>query len=138
MSGSTTLKNKEIRTSVYTVLSKFLGLKFHSELKDSGIEFESIHRMINLVTGKENYLVIVNGQQIRFVDAYGFSFHFSMLLASNIKHYDEEYHRLTNLPTNEFTDEVGIEMAYKQIDCYRFKQKDLLEKLTEFKQKIRP
>lgn len=138
MSGSTILKNKEIRTSVYTVLSKLLGLKFHSELKDSGIEFESIHRMINLVTSKENYLVIVNGQQIRFVDAYGFILHFSMLLESNIKYYDEEYSRLTERSLNEFTDEVAIEMAYKQIDCYRFKQRELLEKLAEFKKKIRP
>lgn len=138
MSGSTTLKNKEAGTSVYAILSKIIGLKFHSELKDSGVELESIHRMVNLVTGKENYLVVANGQQIRFVDGYGFSLHFSMLLASNIKQYDEEYTRLINLPINESTDEVAIEMAYKQIDCYRFKQKELLEKLTEFKKKIRP
>ncbi|WP_448104620.1 hypothetical protein [Pedobacter panaciterrae] len=130
------LKNEEKRTNVYAILSKIIGLKFHSELKDSGIELESMHRMINLVTGKENYLIVVNGQQIRFVDAYGFSLHFSMLLASNIEHYDEEYTRLTNLPYNEFADEV--EIAYKQIDYYRFKQKELLEKLTEFKLKIRP
>ena len=132
------LKAEEKRASVYTILSKIIGLKFHSELKDSGIEFEGIYRMINLATGKENFLVVVNDHQIRFVDAYGFILHFSILLTSNIKYYDEEYSRLTKLSFNEFTYEVAIEMAYKQIDCYRFKQKELLAKLTEFKQKNRP
>lgn len=70
--------------SVYSLLSKIVNLKFYSELKDSGIEFERIYRMTNLSTGKENYLIIVNNVEIRFVTQRDFIYHFSNFLKNNI------------------------------------------------------
>ena len=66
--------------SVYSILSKIANLKFYSEFKDSGLEFERIYSMTNLSTGKENYLLIVNNIEIKFVTQRDFVFHFLRFL----------------------------------------------------------
>lgn len=130
--------SRDNKESTYTILSKIVKLKFYSQLKDSGIELERIYRMTNLETGKENYLLVVNDKEIRFVTSYDFVVHFSNLLMANIKYYNARYEELTSITINEFTDDVAIEMEYKRIDCYRIKQLELLEKMKEFKNNIRP
>ncbi len=123
----------EKRESTYAVLSKIIKLKFHAQLQDSGIEFDNIYRMTNLVTGKESYLVVVNDKQILFMTTRDFIFHFSIFLTQNIKTLNERYDELTSIQMNEFTDDVRIEMRYKEVDCFRIKQTQLLEKMTEYK-----
>jgi hypothetical protein len=123
----------EKRESVYSVLSKILKLKFHSELKECGIEFNNIYKMTNLVTGKENYLVYANETEIKFVTSRDFVFHFTRFLTTNINALKVRYNELIAIQTNEFTDDIGIEMSYKQTDYYIFKQTELLTKINEFK-----
>jgi len=128
---------KEKKESTYTILSKILKLKFYDELKDSGIELENIYRMTNLETGKENYLLVVNNKEIRFVTTYDFVCHFSNFIISNLKYYNIEYNELIKLPINQYTDDVAIEMKYKEIDCFRIKQHELLEKMITLKNAIK-
>jgi|APLak6261672720_1056091.scaffolds.fasta_scaffold05982_1 hypothetical protein len=118
--------------SVYSLLSKIVNLKFYSELKDSGIEFERIYRMTNLSTGKENYLIVVNNVEIRFVTQRDFIHHFSNFLTHNIVVLNKRYNELTSIVINDYTDDVALEMKYKEIDCFRFKQTELLGKLNQY------
>lgn len=125
----------EKRESTYSILSKILNLKFHSQLKDSGIEFTSLYKMTHLETGKENYLVYVNTTELRFVTSRDFVFHFSRLLVENIKALKARRKELLNIQTNEFTDDIGIEFSYKEVEYHILKQTELLEKMNEFKTK---
>ncbi|MEE1945055.1 hypothetical protein VRU48_08050 [Pedobacter sp. KR3-3] len=126
----------EERESTYKLLSGLIGLKFHSQLKDSGIEFESLYRMTNLATGKENHLLAINGKDIKFVTPRDFVLHFSRYLTSNIEALDTEYNRLINIQVDEFVDEVTLEMRCKEVDYYRIKQRELLEKMIHFKSEL--
>lgn len=120
----------------YKSLAKVVKLKFNSELKDSGIELQGIYSMKNLVTEKEFYLLEVNGKQIRFSNQKSFLVLFSDFLNSNIKELKNRYNYLINKPTDDFSDDVGIEMEYKQADYYSMKQTELLNKMIEFNNKI--
>ncbi len=120
----------------YKSLTKIIKLKFKSELKDSGIELQGIYSMKNMVTEKEIFLLEVNGKQIRFANQKAFVVLFADFLNKNIKELNDSYKYLINRQTDEFSDEVGIEKAYKQAEYYSMKQTDLLKKMIAFKNKL--
>lgn len=122
--------------SVYSILSKIVNLKFYPELKDSGIEFDRIYRMTNLSTTKEHYLIVVNNIEIKFVTQRDFIHHFSNFLKHNLTALNKQYNELISITTNEYTDDVAIEMKYKEVDFFRLKQTELLEKLNQFWKKL--
>lgn len=127
---------KQKRESVYIILSKILKLKFHIELKDSGISFNQIYKMLNLVTGKECYLLQLNESEIRFVTTRDFVIHFSIYLQNNIEKLVKEYNRLINIEHKDYTDDIAIEMKYKELDFKKMKQSELLDKMIEFKNRF--
>lgn len=120
----------------YKSLNKIVKLKFNSELKDSGIELQGIYAMKNMVTQKEFYLLEVNGKQIRFANQKSFIVLFTDFLRKNIQELKNRFNYLINRPTDEFSDEVGIEMEYKRVDYYSMKQTELLKKMIEFNKKL--
>lgn len=126
----------EKRESTYSILSKILNLKFHSQLKDSGIEFTSLYKMTHLETGNESYLVYVNTTELRFVTSRDFVIHFSRLLVENIITLKATLKELLNIQINEFTDDIGIEFSYKEVEYHILKQTELLEKMNEFRTKF--
>ena len=119
--------------SVYSILSRIVKLKFHKQLKDSGIDFKQIYKMTNLSTGKENYLLGLNNDQIRFTDTDNFIFHFSNYLISSIKYLHDRCGELKRMEINEFTDDAAIEMEYKESYHQLYKQKELLDMITKLK-----
>lgn len=127
---------KQKRESVYSILSKILKLKFHIELKDSGISFNQIYKMLNLETGKECYLLQLNASEIRFVTTRDFVIHFSIYLQNNIEKLVKEYNRLINIEHNDYTDDIAIEMKYKELDFQKMKQSELLDKMIDFKDRL--
>ncbi|MDN4028692.1 hypothetical protein [Chryseobacterium gambrini] len=123
--------------STYAVLSKILKLKFGKQLKDSGVEFNHIYKMINLETSKENYLLYINNDtEIKFITSRDFICHFIRFLSSNLEKLNKRYEYLINLESDEFSDEISIEREYKEIDYYIYKQNELLNLFIEFKQKL--
>lgn len=124
-----------MKESAYAILSRILKLKFGKQLKDSGVEFHRIYKMINLETDKENYLVVLNDTEIRFVKNRDFIVHFIRFLSSNLEKLNKRYQYLINLEPDEFSDEISIEREYKEIDYYIYKQNELLNLFTDFKQK---
>jgi len=127
---------KQKRESVYSILSKILKLKFHIELKDSGISFNQIYKMLNLATGKECYLLQLNESEIRFVTTRDFVIHFSIYLQNNIEKLVKEYNQLINIEHNDYIDDIAIEMKYKELDFKKMKQSELLDKMIEFKDRF--
>lgn len=111
----------------YKVLSKVVKLTFAKYLKDSGIKFYGIYQLKSLINGNEFFLVEVNNTQIRFKKPKDFLFHFMTFLNKNIVDYRKEYQRLTKRPRDEFTDEIGLEMSYKQIDFFIYQQSELFK-----------
>lgn len=126
--------NKE---STYSILSKLIKQKFYPQIKDSGIVLEDIYIVKNLVTGKEYYMLIINDFQIKFVTTRDFVIHFVNYLNNSIKKLDEEFEYLVSRPKDRYTDDVGIEMKYKELDHYRFKQRELRNLFTEIKEKLK-
>jgi hypothetical protein len=126
---------KQKRKSTYGILSEILKLKFHTELKNSGIEFTNIYKMINLETGRENYLLQFNDTELKFVTTRDFVLHFSRYLQNNIEKLKIQFDSLNNIQFDDdgYIDEVAIEMKYKEVDFYRIKQSELLIKMNEFK-----
>lgn len=120
----------------YKVLSKLIKISFAKYLKNSGIEFCGIYQMRNLVNDVEFYLLEVNTTQIRFRKPKDFLLHFKLFLKTNIETYEREYKRLTTRKVDEFTDEVGLEMRYKQVDYYIYQQTELLKLMTTHYEKI--
>ncbi len=92
--------------------------------------------MINLETDKENYLLCLNNAEIRFITSRDFIGHFIRFLSSNLEKFNKRCQYLVNLEPDEFSDEISIEREYKEIDYYIFKQNELLNLFTEFKQKL--
>lgn len=120
-----------MKESTYTILSEILKLKFGKQLKDSGVDFHRIYKMINLETGKENYLVVLNDIEIRFVSNRDFINHFIRFLSSNLEKLNKRYQYLIHLEPDEFNDEISIEREYKEIDYYIYKQNELLNLFTD-------
>lgn len=115
----------------YNILSKLIKIRFAKYLKNSGIEFENIYLMRNLKTNIEFHLLEVNGIQIRFKTAKDFLFHFIQFLKKDIEYYDRKYRELTTRTIDEFIDEVTLERVYKQFDCYKTQQIELLKIMQE-------
>lgn len=121
----------------YKVLTKLLKLTFAKYLKNSGIRFNGIYQLKDLVNGVELYMVEVNNIQIRFKTPKVFLLHFMTFLKKNIAEYKIEYQKLTTRPIDEFTDEIGLEMRYKEIDYYIHQQSELLKFVEMHYKKIK-
>ncbi len=124
-------------SDTYKALTKIIKLRFGKELKDSGLELKGLYSMRNLVNDKKFFLLEVNNQQIRFTSEKMFLLFFADFLRKNIKELDNRYKRLINRPTDEFSDEVGIEMEYKLADYYSMKQNELLKKINKYQEKLK-
>lgn len=116
----------------YKILSGILKLRFSAQLKNSGIVFENIYQLKDLVSGKDFFMLEVNSTQIRFVTKRDFLIHFMRFLTKNIEFYNKRYNELITRRTDKFTDEVGLQMEYKRIDYYKIKQIELLEVLNGY------
>lgn len=121
---------------VYNILSKLIKIRFAKYLKDSGIELEAIYQMKNMKNDAEFYLLEINKVQIRFKTSRDFVFHFIQFLKKNIEYYNKVYRELTTKPIDEFTDEVSLEMRYKQVDYFRIQQTELLGIMQEYYDKF--
>jgi hypothetical protein len=121
-------------SDTYKAIIKIVKIRFAKELQDSGIQLQGFYKMKNLASKKEFYLLEVNNEQMRFMDEKGFLLFFTNFLKKNIDNLKKRYQYLLNRPTDEYSDEVGIEYEYKQVDYFIFKQKQLIKKLIEYKQ----
>ncbi len=122
--------------TIYEILSKIVGLKFKSQIKNSGIEFKKIFKITDLETNKDFYSLIINQEQINFKDKTEFLNKFAILLEENMKEFDKRFEELQKISNNRWIDENQIFMEHEEIGHYGYKQSKLLQKIREFKNNV--
>jgi len=91
--------------------------------------------MTDLESGKEDYLLVTNGNSIRFVDEPDFIQKFIMFLKSNIADFNQQYKDLRERANEAVVDETAIFMEDEYIGFCGNKQLTLLNKMREFRGK---
>ena len=118
---------------IYMILSKLVGFKFKAQIKDSGIEFKKIYKIVDLETNTEYYSLIINSEQINFKNKTEFINEFKILLENNINEFERRFEELQKNTNDRCIDENLIYMEHEEIGHYGSKQSKLLEKIQEFK-----
>lgn len=117
---------------IYQILSKIVKLKFKSQIKDSGIAFEELSKMTDLLTGKESYLLITNKAVIRFTSQQEFIQKFINLIKKSLSELNEEYEELQKQGQQIFVDENWLFQQHERVGHEGDKQVKLLEKMQSF------
>ena len=121
--------------NTYKILNKIIKINFKAQIKDSGIELKKLYKMTDLESGKEDYLLVTNGNSIRFVDEPDFIQKFIMFLKSNIADFNQQYKDLRERANEAVVDETAIFMEDEYIGFCGNKQLTLLNKMREFRGK---
>ncbi len=121
--------------NTYKILNKIIKINFKAQIKDSGIELKKLYKMTDLESGKEDYLLVTNGNSIRFVDEHDFIQKFIMFLKSNIADFNQQYKDLRERANEAVVDETAIFMEDEYIGFCGNKQWTLLNKMREFRGK---
>ncbi|MDP2160627.1 MAG: hypothetical protein Q8K02_09110, partial [Flavobacterium sp.] len=79
---------------VYEKVSEITGLKFKSQIKDSGIVFKQIFEMKNLISEKVNCLIFTNSDSIWFIDKDDFVQQFIIHIKKSINQLNLDYKNL--------------------------------------------
>lgn len=118
---------------IYEILSELVELKFKAQIKDTGIEFEKIYKIIDLETNAEHYSLIINSEQVNFKNKAEFLTNFISHLENNIKEFDRRFEELQKTSNDRWIDENQIYMEHEEIGHFGYKQSKLLKKMKELK-----
>lgn len=121
---------------VYETVSQITGLKFKSQIKDSGIIFKQIFEMTNLISEKKNFLIFTNSDSIWFIDKAEFIQEFIILIKKSIDQLNLDYKELLERQNEAVVDENWINLQNERIGFTGSKQLILLNKMREFRTKI--
>lgn len=121
---------------IYKKVSEITGLKFKSQIKDSGIVFKQIFEMKNLVSGKGNYLIFTNSESIWFDDREDFIQKFIIHIKKSINQLNADYESLEKQQNQAIVDENMIFLENERIGHCGSKQLKLLNKMREFRTNI--
>lgn len=121
---------------VYDKISYITGLKFKSQIKDSGIEFKEIFEMTNLISERKNYLIFTNNDSIWFTDKNDFIQEFIILIKKSIDLLNSDYNGILERQNEAIVDENWIYLENERIGFTESKQLKLLNKMKEFQTKI--
>ena len=120
----------------YNKVSQITGLKFKSQIKDSGIEFKQIFEMKDLITNKKNYLIFTNHDSIWFTDKDDFIQKFIMWIKKSIDQLNIDYQEVLKRQNQAVVDDYWIYLENERIGHNGNKQLKLLNKMREFRTKL--
>ena len=119
--------------NVYNKVSELVSLKLKSQLKNSGIEFDEIFLITNLVNKECYYLLIINKDlSIKFSDKKSFLDSFIKFLKINLKNLEIEFEELTKIQNQRYIDKYQLFEDFDMNGHLQFKQTKLLEKMIIF------
>jgi len=118
---------------VYEKVSEITGLKFKSQIKDSGIVFKQIFEMKNLISEKVNYLIFTNSDSIWFIDKDDFVQQFITHIKKSINQLNLDYKSLEEQQNQAIVDENIIFLENERIGYCGNKQLKLLNKMRELR-----
>lgn len=121
---------------VYEKISQITGLKFKSQIKDSGIEFKQIFEMTDLLSCKKNYLLFTNSDSIWFTNKDEFIQKFINWIIKSIDQLNSDYQDVLERQNQAVVDDNWIFIENERIGFTGEKQLKLLNKMREFRTKI--
>lgn len=129
--------NDNFNEIVYNVLSDLIGLKFKSQLKNSGILLEEIFEMKNLKNSKTHFVLYLDNKVIEFKNKREFIVVFHNHLIDSVNQLRSEFKDLQeNKNDYMFLGENHIYHRHEEIGSYEDKQMKLINKMKEFHSKI--
>lgn len=88
--------------AIYEKLVPVVGFKFKANLKGTDIIFKNFYKMHNIVTGIEDYLLVIEGKKtIRFSSQQDFITGFVIIIKDNINELNIEYRELNHRQQND-------------------------------------
>lgn len=128
--------NDSFNEKVYEILSQVTGLKFKSQIKNSGISLEDIFEMKNLTNEKTHFVLYLDKKLIEFKDKRDFIVKFHNHLVDSVIQLKSEF---KDLHENEndymFMGDNHIYYRHEEIGSYIDKQVKLINKIKEFHSK---
>ncbi|CAM1342665.1 hypothetical protein [Tenacibaculum amylolyticum] len=123
---------------VYEKVSQITGLKFKSLLKNSGIEFEEIYYVKNMVNDNETFRLQTNEKAIFFKNKTDFIVNFHNLILDSLSKLNKSFEELQrdNRDYLIFGGEKHVFYKHEEIATQTEKQTKLLEKFKYFYSKI--
>ncbi|AQX10865.1 hypothetical protein [Elizabethkingia meningoseptica] len=130
------LKNEKLHKEIYERLSSMYGIKFKSQLKDSPIEFNSLFKFNNLITGEESFLIIfASNESIKFKNKSEFIKEFTNYVYCKILELERRFKDLNNREYYGMKyDENDVFMEYEEIGHGQTKLNQLLDKFKKLKE----
>ncbi len=88
--------------AIYEKLVSVVGFKFKTQLKGTDIIFKNFYKMHNILTGVEDYLLIIEGQKtIRFSSQQDFINSFITVIKDTINDLNIEFRELNHRQQND-------------------------------------
>lgn len=113
--------------NIYNILARITKLNFKSQIKNSGIVFQRIYKIINLESNNEYYQLAVNDNVIIFKDKEEFCTEFIDFLQQNINELEAQFDEFNR--SNEYADKNSVFDYNDEISSHINKQSKLLDKL---------
>lgn len=124
---------RDFNEEVYAKISNITGLKFKSQIKNSGIVFQKIYSMNDLNSENKSYLILTNSESIWFKDKDDFIQKFIVYIKNNIEQLNSDYKEILNREQNAIVDENLIYFEKERIGYLGDKQLKLLNKIRSFR-----
>ncbi len=88
--------------AIYEKLVPVVGFKFKAHLKGTDINFKNFYKMHNILTGVEDYLLVIEGKKtIRFSSQQDFIDGFISVIKERINDLNIEYRELNHRQQND-------------------------------------
>lgn len=118
---------------VYEKVSELTGLKFKTQMKGSGIVFQNIYEVHDLVSGQRHYAITTNSNMIKFRDRDEFIQRFIEWIKKSIEQLNADYRDLEKQQSQAVVDENLIFIENERIGYTGQKQLKLLNKMRDFR-----
>ena len=125
---------KDFNEEVYLKVSNITGLKFKSQIKNSGIVFQKIYSMTDLNSENKSYLILTNTESIWFKDKDDFIQKFIIYIKNNIEQLNSDYKEILNQEYEAIVDENSIYFEKERIGYLGDKLLKLLDKFRSLRE----
>ncbi|UTW62904.1 hypothetical protein KFE98_01735 [bacterium SCSIO 12741] len=126
----------DYNNEVYEKVSQITGLKFKTHMKGSGVVFEKIFEMHNLISGKKHFLLLTNSNSIPFTNRDEFIQSFILWLKKSIAGLNNDHQQLNDEENQALVDENYIFIQKDRIAYSGEKQLKLLNKMRELRGEV--
>lgn len=119
--------------NVYNILTRITKLNFKSQIKNSGIVFQRIYKIINLESNNEYYQLVLNDDTIVFTNQEEFCIKFIVFLEQNLDKLESQFDDFNK--NNERLNKNEMFNYNDEVSSHINKQSKLLSKLKQYQKR---